>query len=68
MVKPIAGLHSRHRECSSEALNIPFALFSRSLLHPFTLGQNFESLTISDDSLGNRQAIVKRIPGSHSTH
>ena len=51
-----------HWEHSFEPLHVPFAPFSRSLLHPFTLGQNFEHLTISGGYLGYRHAIAKRIP------
>jgi len=61
-------LDSPHRERSFEPLNVLFALFSRALIHTFTLGWNFGPLTISPDYLGYRHAIVKRIPGLDSPH
>jgi len=58
----IPPLGSPHREHSFGPLNVPFAPFSRSLLHTFTLERNFERLTILQVTLGYRYAIIKQIP------
>jgi len=68
MVKRIPGLDPPHREHSLEPLNVLFAPFSRSLLYTFTLGRNFEPLTISHDYFGYRHAIDKWIPALDSPH
>jgi len=64
----IAPLDFPHREYPFELLNAPFALFSRSFLHTFTLRLNFEYLTILQVTLGYRHAIAKRIPPLDSPH
>jgi len=55
-------------EHSFGLLNIPLAFFSRSLLHTFSLGWNFEHLTISGDYLGYRHAIGRWMPQLDSPH
>jgi len=64
----ILALDSPHRGHSLEPLNILFAPFSRPRIHTFTLGWNFEPLTILHDYLGYRRAINKLIPGLDSPH
>ena len=61
-------MDSPRRGHSFEPSNVRFAPFSRSLVHTFTLGQNFGPLTIRNDSLGYRHAIVKLIPGLDSPY
>ena len=68
IVKWIPGLDSPPQGHSLEALNVPFAPFSRSLIHTFTLERIFLPLTISQNYSGYRHAIVKRIPGLDSPH
>ena len=62
----IAPLDSSCREHSFETFNISFAPISRPLSHTFTLGWNFEPLTLSWNYLGYRHAIGKRLPGLDS--
>jgi len=68
MTKRIPGLDTPCQEQSLEPLNIPFALFSRYLLHSSTLGRNFEHLTLSHNHLGYRPAITMLILGLDSPH
>ena len=62
MLKWLPGLDSPHRDHPLETLNFPFAPFSRSLIHTFTLVQIFEGLTISYDYSGYGHAIDTWIP------
>ena len=68
IIKRIPGLDSPYRRLSFEPLNVPFAPFSRFLLHTFTLWRNFEPLTSLDIYSGYRHAIIKRIPGLYSPY
>jgi len=68
ITKRILRLYCPHREHSSGPLDVLFAPFSRSLLQTFTLGQNFEPLTILQAILGYRHEIAKRIPRLDSPH
>ena len=66
IIKLIPRFDFPHREHSWELLNILCAPFSRTLIHTFTLGWNFEPLTIWPDYLGYRHAIIGQIPGLDS--
>ena len=61
-------LDSPHQEHLYETLNVPFAPFPRSLLHTFTLRQNFEPLTILQVTLGYRHTITKQEPPLDPPH
>jgi len=62
ITKRIPPLDFPHREHSFGLLHTLFAPFSRSFLHTFTLGRNFEPLTILQAILGYRHAMAKWIP------
>jgi len=64
----IPGLDSPHREHPFVCLNVPFALFSRSMLYTCTLRQIFERLPISGVSLGYKHPIGNWIPGLDSRY
>jgi len=66
--KGILQLDYPHREHLFEPFDIPFTPFSRSLLHSFTLGLNFEPLTILQVTLSYSYAIAKQIPPLDSPH
>ena len=68
MTKRISELDSPHREQSLEPLNVLFAPLSRYHSHTFTLGRNFELLSISLNYTGYRYAITKRIPALDYPH
>jgi len=68
ITKLILGLDSPHERHPLQSSNVPFAPFSNLFLYTFTLGGNFDCLTISPDYLGYRHAITKRIPGIDSHH
>ena len=68
MGKWIPGLYSPHREPSLEPLHVPCELFSRSLLHNFTLGPIFEPLTSLYVCLSYRYPIATWIYGLDSPY